>query len=223
MQIPKIIHQMWIGPKDAPHNMMSSWKTRNLDYEYIYWNEEEIKKRFMTFKCIDQINSMTEINGKCDIMRWEILCKYGGIFIDADSYCIEPLGDEFLNNDGFATYENEKVRKGLIATGTMGFHPNDAICGDIIEWIFNSSSTVELYRAWYSVGPGCLTRFIESGKYPYFSVYPSYTFLPVHHTGVRYEGHRKVFGYQEWCTSNQSYDKVNDVLFFVKVRKFLPK
>ena len=212
MPIPKIIHQMWIGPRNAPRNMMLSWKFKNKDYEYIYWNDEEIKKRCMTFKCIEKINNMKEINGKCDIMRWEILYKYGGIFIDADSYCIEPLCDVFLNNSGFATYENEKVRRGLIATGTMGFFPNDAICGDIINWIFNDVSMIHLHCAWYSVGPGCLTRFIESGKYPYFSVYPSYTFLPVHHTGIRYEGHRKVFGYQEWCTSKQNYDTVNDIV-----------
>jgi glycosyltransferase involved in cell wall biosynthesis len=71
---------------------------------------------------------------------------------------------------------------------------------------------LQSYVAWYSVGPGCLTRFIETGNYPSFSVFPSYLFLPQHHTGISYEGHKKVYGYQEWCTSKQSYDTVNEVM-----------
>ena len=202
---------MWIGPKIAPYRMMNSWREKNPDYEYIFWNEEEIEKRCITFKCVDKINGMIELNGKCDIMRWEILNKYGGIFIDADSYCIEPLGETFINNNGFATYENEEVRKGLIATGTMGFEPNNALCRDIIDWIYNDNYTIQSHVAWYSVGPGCLTRFIDTGNYPSFSIFPSYLFLPQHHTGICYEGHKKVYGYQEWCTSKQSYDTVNKV------------
>jgi hypothetical protein len=212
MPIAKIIHQMWIGPKIAPYRMMNSWREKNPDYEYIFWNEEEIEKRCMKFKCVEKINSMTELNGKCDIMRWEILNEYGGIFIDADSYCIEPLGDTFINNNGFATYENEIVRRGLIATGTMGFEPKNALCGDIIDWIYNDINMIQSYCAWYSVGPGCLTRFIETGNYPTFTIFPSYLFLPQHHTGICYEGHKKVYGYQEWCTSKQSYDTVNEVM-----------
>ena len=205
---------MWIGPKDAPYKMMTSWKEKNSDYEYIFWNESEILRRGMQFMCMKQINEISEINGKCDIMRWEILHKYGGVFIDADSFCIEALGDDFLDNEGFATYENESARKNLVATGTMGFVPKHRLCGDIIEWIHDSSKseqTIKSYCAWFSVGPGLLTSFLETGNYKDFSVYPSYLFLPIHHTGIVYEGHKKVFGHQEWCTSNQSYETVNEI------------
>ena len=43
--IPKIIHQLWIGPKERPSKFMDTWKKNNPDFEYIFWNEEEIKKR----------------------------------------------------------------------------------------------------------------------------------------------------------------------------------
>ena len=95
--IPKILHQMWIGPKEAPHKMMTTWKVKNPDYEYVYWNESEIEKRGMKFVCMKQIDEIYEINGKCDIMRWEILHKYGGVFVDADSICMEALDDHFLD------------------------------------------------------------------------------------------------------------------------------
>lgn len=209
--IPKILHQLWIGPLPPPTKMMTTWKEKHPDFEYIYWNEEEIISREMTFRCQKQIDEMPEYNGKADIMRWEILYKYGGYFVDADSICIESFDDYFLNKLGFATFENESVRKELIATGTMGFIPKHHLCGDIIEWILSEEAEELLTqaRAWASVGPGLLTRFLKTGKYPDFTVYPSHCFLPIHFTGVIYSGHKKVYAYQAWGTANESYDKMD--------------
>jgi len=205
--IPKIIHQIWIGPLPPPLECMQTWKIAHPDYEYIFWNEAEIEKRGITFECSRQIENIREINGKADIMRWEILWRYGGVFFDADSICIEPLDAFFLEKRAFATYECENVRKGLVATGTLGFTPNDPLCRDILDWILSDESEepIRELRAWGSVGPALLTRFLNSGKYPYFSVYPSYTFLPIHFTGLTYKGHRKVYGHQHWGTGKELY------------------
>lgn len=215
MSIPKIIHQIWIGDdKKAPTNMMRTWKEKNLDFEYIFWNEEELVKRGMQFKCNRQINMINEINGKADIIRWEILYKYGGIAIDADSICIEPFDETFTTvKEGFATYENEIERGTLVATGTMGFIPNNPLCRDIIDWIASDESeeSIKSFRAWYSVGPGVLTTFLETGKYPLFTVFSSHYFLPIHFTGNKYTGHKKVYAYQEWGTAKQNYDIMNSI------------
>ena len=99
MSIPKIIHQLWIGTKPAPITLMNTWKDKNPDFEYIFWNEQEFINRKMHFKCQNKIDEIEEINGKADILRWEILYKYGGVFIDADSICIEPIDDELMNKN----------------------------------------------------------------------------------------------------------------------------
>ena len=41
--IPKKIHQLWIGNKKPPLDWMHTWKIKNPDYEYIFWNEEELE------------------------------------------------------------------------------------------------------------------------------------------------------------------------------------
>ena len=214
-KIPQIIHQMWIGDKEkCPSNLMKTWKDLNPTFEYIFWNETEINLRSMTFECEKQINEIIEINGKCDIMRWEILYKYGGVFIDADSTCLEPLDDYFMKSQAFATYENEKVQKNLVATGTMGFIKNHHLCRKIIHWIHSTDSydIIKNYKAWYSVGPARLTHFLEMDNNMDFTVFPSYCFLPIHHTGEIYNGHRKVYGHQEWGTSHQIYDGMNNMV-----------
>lgn len=213
MTIPKIIHQLWIGPKPMPTKFMDTWRDKHPDYEYIRWTEAEINKRGIKFECGNAINRMSEINGKADIMRWEILYRYGGIFLDADSICIEPFDDVFLSKTAFAGFENETVRKGLVATGTMGFVPNYPLCRAAVDWILRNDTSPETTnrRAWFTVGPGLLTRLLDTGIYKDFSVFPSYSFLPFHFTGNKYHGHKKVYAYQEWGSTKQNYEQMNSI------------
>ena len=212
--IPKIIHQIWIGTNPCPTNLLKTWKEKHPHFEYILWTEAELEKRQIQLECTTQIEMIPEINGKADIIRWELLWQFGGYFVDADSICIEPFDNFFENCTAFATYENENNRKGLIATGTMGFQPKHPLCRDIIDWIKKKENQliIKNMRAWYSVGPALLTNMLNLGKYTDFTVYPSYSFLPVHFTGLEYIGHKKVYGYQEWGTAKQSYDTMNSIV-----------
>ena len=215
MSIPKILHQIWIGPKSPPTVLMKTWELKHPNLQYILWNEEEIQRRNLVFKCQKQIDMIQEINGKADIIRWEILQKFGGIFVDADSICIEPFNDSFFENTGFATFENKKIRDDLIATGTMGFVPEHTLLNDIIYSISNGKhdDAIQTHRAWASVGPALLTDFLNTQRYQHnMTIYPSHYFLPIHFTGDSYDGHKKVYAYQEWGTAKQSYDTINSVV-----------
>ena len=211
--IPKIIHQIWIGTKIAPTKLMDTWKDKNPDFTYIRWNEEEIKKRKLPLNCLNRINEIEEINGKADIIRWEILYEYGGVFLDADSICIEPVDNVLMSKKCFAGWENEEARPGLIATGTMGFPPRHPLVKNAIDWIkANEVSYAKTTKmAWYNVGPGLLTRMYDTKLYPGLHIFQSYTFLPYHFTGREYIGHGKIYAYQEWGSTKQSYDTMNTV------------
>ena len=214
MTIPRIIHQLWIGSKPAPITLMNTWKDKHPDFEYIFWNEEEIKKRELKFKCQDKIDEIEEINGKADIMRWEILYTYGGVFLDADSICIEPIDEELLNKKCFAGWEQEEIRPGLIATGTMGFPKKHSLVKGAIKWILNNEVSQQKAQlmAWQSVGPGLLTRMFDTGKFTDLHIFPSYTFLPIHHKGLEYVGHGKIYAFQVWGSTKQSYDNMNNMI-----------
>jgi hypothetical protein len=212
-KIPKIIHQIWIGPKPRPYKLMDSWKDKHPEFEYILWNEQEFEKRGIKFECQSRIDSIEEINGKADIIRWELAYKYGGIFLDADSICVEPIDNYLMGHTAFASYENEEMRPTLVATGTMGFPKEYPLCKAAVKWIIaNPVSLKETgRRAWMNVGPGLLTTMLSSNLYPEFKVLPSHTFLPIHYTGVKYEGHERVYAYQEWGSTKQNYDTMNSV------------
>ena len=213
VNIPKIIHQLWIGPKPRPSKFMATWKTKHPDYEYIMWNEEEIRNRGLMLECASKINSIEEINGKADIIRWEILYHYGGLFIDADSICIEPFDYLMEQHKPFCGYENENARQGLVATGTMAFQKNHPLTRCAIDYIkANEVSRAKTGKmAWRTVGPELLTKLLQTNLFPDVVIYPSYYFLPKHLTGLQYMGHSIVYAYQEWGSTKQNYEIMNNI------------
>lgn len=87
--IPHIIHQIWIGGP-VPKPIKEMMQTFSIDYvkkypycRYILWDEEKLNGLDMINQ--DIFNSETSYDCKSDIARLEILNKFGGIYIDADS------------------------------------------------------------------------------------------------------------------------------------------
>ena len=210
--IPHIIHQIWIGDLPRPIHMMETWREKHPGFEYRLWTDADLRN--IHWECASQIGLCREFCGIADIMRLEILFQYGGVFMDADSICIQSLDDFLLDRPGFAAFENETERPGLIANGAIGFSPQHPLLRDMINTIKSGilDSLIPVHRAWEVLGPSLLSRFLKSGKYTDVSIFPSHYFFPEHHTKTKiYDGHKKVYAYQAWATSNQSYNSLHEL------------
>src|SRR5262249_44034916 len=104
--IPKIIHQIWLGPKRTPQFFLKfrdSWQKRHPDWEYRLWTDADLANFDFDLKNLfDQSNNYGE---KSDILRCEILLKYGGVYVDADFECLKPFDDLVSKYDFFAGIE----------------------------------------------------------------------------------------------------------------------
>ena len=119
--------------------------------------------------------------GASDVMRYEILCEYGGIYIDADTYCVKPLEDWLLNCEAFACWEQELVRNNLIANTIIGGVPGADIWKTCIDEVATKDCK-EKKLAWMITGPMLVTDIFFKNQ-PNLTVYPSHFFMPKHHTG----------------------------------------
>jgi mannosyltransferase OCH1-like enzyme len=208
--IPKIIHQLWIGPKQPPLILMDTWKRLNPEWDYIFWDEKALEHHFKNgLQNQKQYDEMEELCGKCDIARVEILNAFGGFFIDADSVCLHPLDDYLVVNDSFSCYENEFERGNLVACGYLASTKDNDLIKLLIEGIGrvnvkqlldvpNRSPWDNDHRAWQMTGSGLLTSTIFKNKYTPISIYPSYFFIPEHYSGVKYKGLGKSYSNQLW-------------------------
>jgi len=207
--IPKVIHQIWLGDQSKrPSEMMETWKEQNPTWEYKLWTEENLPP----LRNKAQFDAMNELAGKADILRYELLYNYGGFFIDADSICVNPLDDFFVENDSFCCWENEQVRPGLMCNGYLAACRTNKLM-DYIIWHIRDLPPEKIAQlpnltAWKVVGPVLLTEMTRRHNYDKIKIYHSHYFLPRHYTGVEYTGDDKIYSEQYWGSTATANGKV---------------
>jgi mannosyltransferase OCH1-like enzyme len=170
---------------------MQTWSAKNPSWNYCLWSSEKGRADGSPWWLSDCIDAMPELNGKADIMRYEILLEHGGLCVDADSECLRPLPDSFLCHDAWACYENERhCPPGWVATGYLAATKGSPLMRAVLEEIHRQSrgrlhDWATTAPAWKSVGPGIFTEvskpFVKSGA---LHVYPAGLFIPEHYSGV---------------------------------------
>ena len=121
--IPKIIHQIWIGPNKMPNDcipFMESWVKKHPDWQYKLWTNEDLES-FKPFSGNALKNSLN-IGCKVDILKYEILYRYGGVYVDVDFESLKPI-DIIVENSQFfaAIYERTTIGQGIV--GATKAHP----------------------------------------------------------------------------------------------------
>ena len=202
--IPKFLHQIWIGLMPPPKKLMQTWRDMNADWVYRVWtSDKECDGR--PWKNQAQIDAMPELAGKADIMRYEILEKWGGVYVDADSRCVKPLDERFVIPVCWAAYENEIYAPGMVANGYLGSEPNGALMRDMVKAC--ATARVTEMPAWKCVGPSLLT--IVAAKHRDLpsapTILPARTLMPKHWSGKPAPGDAEVFAEQMWASTNKCY------------------
>ena len=201
----RIIHQVWIGPYSTPERWMQTWKDKHPSWEFIRWDNERLKNYpFINKDKIDDCLKRGLYCGASDIMGYQILYDYGGFIAPADSICLKPI-DELMNieEDCFTCYENEQA-KGSLLSLHLASAKGCPLMAKLTDFL--KQRTKIIIKPWLSTGNKFLTQQTERLKYP-IKVYPSYYFIPVHHTGNKYEGAGKIYAVHMWGTTKNLYIK----------------
>lgn len=90
-KIPKIIHQIWLGSPlpDVYKKWQASWLKLNPDWEYILWTDDTIKGLELYNK--DYFDKAINWGEKANILRYEILYQFGGVYADMDFECLKSF------------------------------------------------------------------------------------------------------------------------------------
>jgi mannosyltransferase OCH1-like enzyme len=121
-KIPKIIHQVWLGSKlpDKYNFYIDTIKKVNPEWEYKLWTDDDVEG--FGLKNIDLFNNIKNFGSKSDIFRYEILERFGGVYMDTDFYGVKSFNellylDFFAGNGGLTISE---VYNGLFGTALNG-------------------------------------------------------------------------------------------------------
>lgn len=85
--IPRILHLIWIGNKEQPNYVMehlSKWKKLMPNWEIILWTNDDLIEEKISSNILELLYKINNGAQKADILRYFVVEKYGGVYVDAD-------------------------------------------------------------------------------------------------------------------------------------------
>lgn len=109
VRIPKVVHFIWIGPRAFPRESVENirtWMAKNPDWTFNFWTDRQrplpapgmqvrMIQDFDFLKLRDCFSKSDNYGEKSDVLRYEILYREGGVYVDHDVKCFKSF--EALN------------------------------------------------------------------------------------------------------------------------------
>jgi hypothetical protein len=97
------MHQIWIGGElpQTYRRWRERWIELHPHWEHHLWTDREIAE--LDFGTRDLFESTDHIGKKADILRAELLHRFGGLYVDTDYQCYRPLDPFHYRYDFYGT------------------------------------------------------------------------------------------------------------------------
>jgi tetratricopeptide (TPR) repeat protein len=158
--IPRRIYQFWDAP-DLPEQVawtMERNRRLNPGHDHVRLSEADAiayLEKTGEHRALRGFRLSTAPAQKADILRLALLYHEGGIYMDADDRCLEPLDDWLDHRLDFVGYQ-EMYRS--IGNNFMAARPGLAMFRDALNAASEASLGPLGETLWLSAGPGVVTR-----------------------------------------------------------------
>lgn len=200
--IPRNLFHIWVGESEPPTKWLQTWKDLHPEWNYtLVDNDYLFSHEWVNDRHIKQYYAEKKWHGVADLVRYELLHKFGGIVAPADSECLLPF-DELLDNDCFTCPESDRLPDYIVPI--LGATQGNELVGSIIDKL-HSVESVKGSEPWKTTGNLFIGQVVKD--YPKLTLYPYYYFVPQHFRGWKYEGTDKIYCKQHFGTTRKCYDK----------------
>lgn len=139
LKIPKIIHQIWLG-SPVPESFIAlqqSWIEFHMGrgWSYKLWTDADVAQ--MELYNQEFYDATDNYGVKSDILRWEVLYTYGGVYVDMDYECLRALDDFHYTYDFYTALQPLDTLFVQLGAALFGTRPGHPILRHCIETIKN--------------------------------------------------------------------------------------
>jgi hypothetical protein len=123
VRIPRTIHRVWVGEQAMPtehERFGATFAQHHPDWEMRIWTDEDLPALDITVSDSQRARTHSELS---NLMRYEVLHRFGGVYVDTDFECLRPLTPLLRGIDAFAALE----LPGRTATGILGSVPGHPV------------------------------------------------------------------------------------------------
>jgi hypothetical protein len=144
-RIPKIIHHIWLGSPlpDKCKVLRDTWIKNHPDWKHVLWTDADIERFGLENKAI--FDASTNWGEKSDIARYEIVYRYGGLYVDTDYESVKPMDVlhhclDFYTGI-YANHERGNSSNMTMGMGLIGARPNHPILRAAIDGLKGTPNT----------------------------------------------------------------------------------
>ncbi len=213
LAVPRRLGHIWIGPKPAPTGWMESWPKMHPGWSYtVFGNDTLTGYPFRLRKLINEYAWRGAWAGVQDMMRYELLFRYGGFMADADAISLHPV-DELLDQPrAYTVYDRPETDKFRGVCPFLACEPGNPFVGAVIDELAGLEPW-ELRKPEVSTGNRFLMRMIKD-RAPgpeTLAIFPTHYFIPWQKSApdVWYDGPDRIYAEQKWGTSTFAYNRRN--------------
>jgi inositol phosphorylceramide mannosyltransferase catalytic subunit len=120
--IPRIFHQIWVGPDPFPDEFaryQETWRRHNHGWELQFWTDHNLPEGLRRQEVHDESRTAFE---RADILRLEVVLRFGGVHVDADFECLRPIEPLIEDLEFFIGYRKPGHVNGALF-GAIPGHP----------------------------------------------------------------------------------------------------
>jgi len=121
MTIPRTIHRIWLGDHPMPDDFVAfgeTWRDMHPEWRHVLWTDQNLPE--MTNRWVFDMS--LSFAAKANVLRYEILNRMGGIYVDTDFECKKPLDGLIEDVDCFVARQPDGLINNAII-GTPAGHP----------------------------------------------------------------------------------------------------
>ena len=153
-KIPKKLHQIWLGSDLPKHYKPLIKKLRKLhpDWEYKLWTDDNIDFELINPDLFRRAKNMGQ---KSDILRYEILNKFGGVYLDLDHLAVKSF-NSLIHLESFAGVIYDSYPQ--IANGVIGSIPHSILTETLCKYENGFIEDPAVEQVFNTTGPYYLTQ-----------------------------------------------------------------
>lgn len=129
--IPQTFHRLWLGSEEPEwlRGFVEGWINHHPGWDLKQWDEGSLRAELFPLQNQDIYDHAEEIAPnhvgqlRSDVVRYELLAKFGGVWIDTDLECLRSVDGLIGSSQCFAAWEAQYRWIGNTILGSVPGHP----------------------------------------------------------------------------------------------------
>lgn len=153
--IPMKFHMIWVGdtlvPEYAIQNFLG-WAKLMPHWEPFFWKNDSLTTDNFSQEVLDKVNEAKKGAQKADILRYYIIEKYGGFYIDTDTVPIRSLDPLIYLDSNLVLYHDNDLTWEYICNSPFGAIPHHPVVKEACKRVLQAQLNTEDIH--FKTGPG---------------------------------------------------------------------